>query len=60
MALLMSCFMSFIISVFNVGFVDDIVSIWLKAWVFSFVIAFPAVILVTPVVNKAVSLIINK
>lgn len=60
MALLMSCLMSFLISVLNVGFVNNILTIWLKAWGVSFIIAFPAVMLVTPVVRKLVSLAIIK
>jgi len=58
MALLMSGLMSFVISVFNVGFVNNILTIWLKAWSLSFVVAFPAVIVVSPVVRKLVSLVI--
>lgn len=59
MALLMSCLMSLVISIYNVGLVDDIVSIWLKAWVFSFFVAFPAVIIVSPVVRKLVNLVVD-
>lgn len=59
MALLMSCIMSFVISVFNVGLVDNIISIWLKAWSFAFVVAFPTVVLVSPVVRKLVGLVIR-
>ena len=50
--------MSLVIRIFNVGLVFNILSIWLKAWIFAFVIAFPAVVLVTPVVRKLVSLVI--
>jgi len=56
MALLMSCFMSLIISIFNMGLVDNILFIWLKAWAFAFVVAFPTVIVVAPVVRKLVAL----
>lgn len=59
MALLMSCIMSLVISLFNVGFVDDIFSIWMKAWAFAFVVAFPAITLVSPIVHKLVSLVIR-
>lgn len=59
MALLMSCLMSFIISIFNMGFVDNIFYIWIKAWIFSFSVAFPSVIMVTPVVGKLVNLTIK-
>nr|WP_241773560.1 DUF2798 domain-containing protein [Pseudoalteromonas undina] len=33
--------MSFVISIFNVGMVENIVAIWLKAWLFAFCIALP-------------------
>ena len=57
MSLLMSCIMSFVVSVFNVGFVSNILIIWLKAWAFAFVIAFPTIMVVSPIVNKLVSLV---
>ena len=59
MALLMSCLMSFVISLFNVGFIDGILLIWLKAWGFAFVIAFPAVVAVSPVVRRLVTLVVE-
>ena len=59
MAAMMSCLMSLVISVFNVGLVENIVHIWFKAWGFAFIIAFPAVVVVTPVVRKMVSLVID-
>ncbi|WP_390595098.1 DUF2798 domain-containing protein [Simiduia litorea] len=59
MALLMSCLMSFVISLFNVGLVHNILFIWLKAWGFAFVIAFPAVVAVSPLVRRLVSLVIE-
>lgn len=60
MALLMSCIMSLVISVFNVGFVENILNIWIKAWSFSFLVAFPAVLLVSPTVKKLVNLVVEK
>lgn len=59
MALLMSCLMSLVISIFNVGFVDEIILIWLKAWAFAFCVAFPAVIIVSPVVKRLVILVVG-
>ena len=56
MALLMSCFMSLVISIFNVGFVDNILYIWLRAWTVAFTVAFPTVIVVTPAVRKLVTI----
>lgn len=59
MALLMSCIMSFVISVFNVGLVTNIVPIWLKAWSFAFIFAFPTILIISPIVHKLVSLVLH-
>lgn len=50
MALLMSSIMSMVITVFNVGLVPNIISIWLKAWAVAFVVALPTTVLVAPLV----------
>jgi hypothetical protein len=60
MALLMSCIMSGVICIHNLGFVDNIVAIWLKAWGFAFVVAFPVVIVVSPIVKRLVSLVVSE
>ncbi len=60
MSLLMSCIMSFVICVFNIGLVDGIALIWLKAWGFAFVVAFPTILAVSPVVRKLVNLVVEK
>jgi len=60
MSLLMSCIMSFVISVFNIGLVDGIVLIWLKAWGFAFVVAFPTIIAVSPIVRKLVNAVVEQ
>lgn len=60
MALLMSGIMSFVISVFNVGMVTNIITIWLQAWSFAFIVAFPTIVIVSPVVNKLVSLVLHE
>ena len=59
MSFVMSCFMSLVISILNVGFVNNILYLWLKAWGFAFVIAFPTIILVSPVIRKLVSVVIK-
>ena len=60
MAGLMSCLMSLVISIFNVGLVDNILQVWLHAWGFAFVVAFPAVLVVVPLVRRLVTLAIKK
>jgi len=59
MALFMSGFMSLVISIFNVGLVDNIVILWLKAWAFAFCVAFPTVILIAPLVHKLTNRLIR-
>lgn len=59
MALLMSCIMSLVISVFNVGLVSNIISIWLRAWGFAFVVAFPTILVVAPIVHKLVAMVLQ-
>lgn len=60
MALLMSCIMSLVISIFNVGLVNNIISIWLKAWSFAFIVAFPTIIIVSPFVHKLANLVLHE
>lgn len=52
--------MSFIISIFDIGIAENIVTIWLKAWIFAFIVAFPSIVIVSPIVHKLVSLIVDK
>lgn len=59
MAILMSCVMSFVITVFNVGFPSDILTRWLHAWSFGFVVALPTVMLIAPVARRLVALMIR-
>ena len=60
MALLMSCIMSLMISLFNLGLVEGIALVWLRAWVPAFAIAFPTILLITPLVRKLASLVLVK
>ena len=60
MALLMSGIMSFVISVFNVGLVNNILTLWLQAWSFAFIVAFPTIIIVSPIVHKLVSFVLHE
>lgn len=52
MALMMSCLMSFVITAFNIGMHNELIHLWLKAWCFAFVVAFPAITLVAPIANR--------
>lgn len=56
----MSFIMSGIITFINLGVVDGFVGIWLKAFGFAFVIAFPTIMLVFPVARKLAMKIASK
>jgi hypothetical protein len=60
MALLMSGIMSFVISFFNLGLVTNLISLWLQARSFAFIVAFPTIIIVSPIVHKLVSLVLHE
>ena len=60
MSLLMSCIMSLVISIFNVGLVEGIITIWLKAWGFAFVVAFPTIVVISPIVRRLVNVVVDK
>lgn len=62
--LLLSGFMSFImsgaISLINLGLVDNFFKIWLHAWVIAYAIAFPTILLVFPFARKLAVKIASK
>ena len=60
MALFMSSVMSLIVSIFNVGLVRNIVHVWPKSWAFAFIVGFPTVIVVAPMVHKLVNLVLKE
>ena len=59
MSLSMSGIMSLVVSLHNLGWSEHIISIWLSAWRFSFMVAFPTVLILTPVVRNLVHQIID-
>lgn len=59
MALLMSSLMSFVVTVSKIGLTPAIVAVWLQAWALAFVIAFPTVMVVTPVVRQLVAMVVD-
>lgn len=63
-ALLLSGFMSFIMSgaitFINLGLVDGFVKIWFHAWILAYAIAFPTILLVFPFARKLAMKIASK
>jgi hypothetical protein len=60
MAAFMAGFMSFIVTLINIGFVDGIFWFWLEAYWKAFLVAFPTIFIVVPQVRRVVALLIKK
>lgn len=52
MAFIMTALMSFVVTSYNLGFGDDFLVRWLKSWRIAFILAFPILLVVAPVVRK--------
>lgn len=59
MVLFMFGFMFLVISIFNVGLIDNIIIIWFKVWVFVFCVVFFIVIVVVFLVYKLINKLIR-
>jgi hypothetical protein len=63
MPLLLSVLMTFIVSMIStlkgIGVVPGFVRIWLGAWAVSWVVAFPTLLLVLPLVRRATAAIVD-
>ena len=59
MSLMMSFLMSGVITFINLGFVDHFVMLWFKAFIRAFLVAFPCVLLLVPVVRKIVGKLVE-
>ncbi len=59
MSLFMSCIISFIICIFNFGLGNNIIFTWLNAWLLSFVVSFPTIFMISPIIYRLVNLVTN-
>ena len=61
--LVLSALMSFVVSGIatfrNFGLVDDFFSLWIGAWVPSWLIAFPVVLVVAPIARRFVGMLVK-
>ncbi len=59
---LLSIVMTFVVSgvstVLGIGLVEGLIGRWMRAWAFSWVIAFPVLLIALPVVRKAATMIV--
>ena len=60
MSFIMSGVMSLFISLINVGFIAGIFCLWMKAWGMAFIVAFPCVVVVNPLVRRLVWLVVDQ
>lgn len=59
MSLFMTILMSFVVTFINVGLVDDFLLLWGKAFWRAYIVAFPAVLTVVPLVRKLVKKLVS-
>jgi hypothetical protein len=59
LSLLMSGIVSFIATLKTAGIQDGLVMLWLGAWEVSWLIAFPTLLLILPLVRRIVSLLVE-
>lgn len=52
LSLAMTCIVSLVSTLVNVGLVPQTLRLWLSAWAFSWVIAFPSLLVMLPVVRR--------
>jgi hypothetical protein len=59
LSILMSGIVSFIATLKTVGLAGELVALWLGAWRVSWLIAFPALLLVLPIVRRIVAILVE-
>lgn len=59
LTVIMTCLVSFISAFKGVGFGSRFVDVWLGAWGWSWLIAFPVVLVVLPLVKRMTALLVD-
>ena len=59
LSLLMTCIVSGIATVNSIGLAADILEKWMRAWGLSWVVAFPIMLFVLPVVRRIVAVFVE-
>lgn len=59
LSLLMTCIVSGISTVNGIGLVDGLFGKWMQAWGLSWIVAFPTMLFVFPVVRRLVGLVVE-
>jgi hypothetical protein len=58
LSLLMSCIVSGIATLRIIGFAPDFVANWMSAWGWSWIVAFPAILVVLPIARRIVGMVV--
>ena len=59
LSLLMTCIISFISTWYGIGLVPDFAGIWLGSWGLSWMVAFPTLLVVLPIVRRITAAIVE-
>ena len=59
LSFLMSGLISLINIIHNIGFVDHFATVWVSAWFFSWCVAFPAVLILLPIVRRITARLVD-
>lgn len=59
LSILMTCLVSMVSTVRGIGLAHNLINVWLEAWAISWVIAFPTLLLVLPLVRRATHAIVR-
>lgn len=59
LSFLMSGLISFINIIHNIGFVNHFATVWVSAWFFSWCVAFPAVLILLPIVRRITARLVD-
>ena len=60
LSIMMSAIVSFIATLKVMGFSSDLLGHWLQAWGISWIVAFPILFVVLPLVRKLAGLVVEK
>lgn len=59
LSVLMTCLVSFVSLLRSVGWTPELPALWLSAWWMSWLVAFPTLLLVLPLVRRATALLVD-
>jgi len=63
-ALLMSAvttgIVSFAVVAVNLGFINQLLFVWLKSWLIGYIVAVPSILIIAPQIEKLVSYLLEK